>query len=162
MEPPVCLRVIFPCPSQTAAPCSARPAGVSPALVCHRPWCVTGGRDCRGVTGAAAVPGAAQGSVLRSRREGGTEAGEGTDFPRKLLCPADTEPGTRVFWAVQADAAAPGQPWAWGASGGQDSPAGARGKSAKGIFSLLPPSTTPAKAANLWFLSQKLTKALLH
>lgn len=106
----VCV-LFFPCPSQTAAPCSARPAGVSPALVCHRPWCVTGGRDCRGVTGAAAVPGAAQGSVLRSRREGGTEAGEGTDFPRKLLCPADTEPGTRVFWAVQAVAAAPGQPW---------------------------------------------------
>lgn len=92
------------------------------------------------VTGPAVspAPGAAQGSVLRSRREGGPETGEGTGFPRKLLCPADTERRTRVFWAVQADAAAPGQPWAWGAPGGQDTPVGARGKSAKGIFFPLP------------------------
>lgn len=80
---------------------SARPAGN--VAVCHRP----GPRR-----GAAAVPGAADGSVLRSGAGGGHGSG-GRDrgFPRKLICPADTKPRhPRVLGGSDRRVAALNQP----------------------------------------------------
>lgn len=89
------------------ASCSAGPAGMARCVSarsgkravlrerrCARPGCgrCSGARRCPGLP-----------TALHGSREA-RKAGEGTGFPRKFICLADSKPSIRVFWEVPIDA----------------------------------------------------------